>query len=64
MGFHYPGWRTTWNISVAIEENGFHKPENQFPLVRISYVFQNCFSRISMTVSDIRNKLSNKVDGF
>ena len=41
-----------------MKENGFHQPENQFVL-----------ARISVTVSNIRNKLSNKgipfkVDGF
>ena len=43
-----------------MEENGFHYPENWFPLARISSVVKNCFPLISVMVSDIRNK----VDGF
>ena len=43
-----------------MEENSFHQPENQFPLIRISSVFKNCFSLISVTVSDIGNKPSKQ----
>ena len=42
-----------------MEENGFCKPENRFPQARISSVFKNWFS--PMTVSARRKKLSSKV---
>ena len=47
-----------------MEENGFHKPENQFPPARISSVFKNWFPVIAVTVSASRKKLSSKVTVF
>ena len=47
------------NIYETMEENGIHQPEDQFPPARISSVFKNWFSRITVTAS--RKKLSSKV---
>ena len=44
-----------------MEENGFRKPENQFPSARIRSGFKNWFPLIAVTVSASRKKLSNKV---
>ena len=47
------------NIYETMEENGIHQPEDQFPPARISSVFKNWFSLITVTAS--RKKLSSKV---
>ena len=51
-------------IYETMEENGFYKPENQFPPARISSVFKNWFPVIAVTVSASRKKLSSKVTVF
>ena len=42
-----------------MEENGIHQPEDQFPPERISSVFKNWFSLMTVTAS--RKRLSSKV---
>ena len=44
-----------------MEENGFHKLENQFPTARIRSGFKNWFPLITVTISASRKKLSNQV---
>ena len=43
-----------------MEENGFHKLENEFPLARNKV----WFPLMSVMVSASRKKLSSKVEGF
>ena len=47
-----------------MEENGFDRLENEFPLVRIRSAFKKWFPLISVTVLANRKELSSKVDGF
>ena len=64
MCFHQPGWKTSWKISEAVEENSFHQLENEFRLARIRSVFKKWFPSISVTVLPNRKELWNKIDGF
>ena len=47
-------------MSEAMEENGFHKPENLFSVARIRFVFKNWFPLISVTLSASKKNLSHR----
>ena len=58
------GMKDSLKIYETMEENGFHKPENQFPPARISSAFKNWFPVRAVTVSASRKKLSSKLTVF
>ena len=68
--FHVSAERKTastgksWLLSKKMKENGFHKPENLFLLVKIWSFFKKWLLLISVTVSTSRGKLWTKENGF